>query len=76
MTRQGFDICDSFACMYTSETVCVVLGFGFWGFLFVCLFLTNSAKSPSVVRIQLKKMCHLADESMTLKAGFSEKASL
>lgn len=50
----------------------------FWGFLFVCVcwfffFLTNSAKSPSVVRIWLKKMCHLADESMTLKAGFSEK---
>lgn len=26
-----------------------------------------------MVRIQLKKMYHLADESLTLKAGFSEK---
>lgn len=26
-----------------------------------------------MVRIQLKKMCHLADELMTLKDGFPEK---
>lgn len=59
-------ICNSFSCMS---------GFGGW-FCFVLLdlfffFVTNSAKSLSVVRIQLKKMCHLADESMTIKADFS-----
>lgn len=59
--------------MYTYETVCG-LGWFFFVLCVVCFFfLTNSVKSPSVVRIQLKKMCHLADESTTLKAGFSEK---
>lgn len=49
--------------------VWVVLGVGFA--LFCLIFWANLAKSLSVVRIQLKKMCHLADESMTPKADFS-----
>lgn len=42
-----------------------------WLFCLVWVLPELLKKRPSVVRIQLKKMCHLADESMTLKAGFS-----